>query len=93
MYLQFLRNEINPRLEHLQNTINDQHVKILDPSFTFKLKLFAVGDIEDVKKQIESGIITPNRGSELLGESVDLDNESLNVRYLSRQLQTIDQTF
>ena len=82
----FLENTVNPILNELENTINTQHVWPLNENIKFQFDKHTTGDVDNIVKQIQGGLITPNRGSELLGEAMDSDDESRNTFYLPANL-------
>lgn len=90
------------RLNYLQNTINDSELKLLEqvlnsefvhpinPNLSIKFTRHATGDVENVSTKLMMGAINPNRASELLGEPVDLTDESRNTFYMPQNMVPID---
>lgn len=87
--LNYLESTINPLLTELENAINLGFMKTRFPGLLFKFKKYPTGDLTAIKDQINNGIITPNRGAELMGESADYNDEARNSFYLPSNLLPI----
>lgn len=75
----YYKSTINPLLTSIANEITAQLIAPIDNKLKFQFKLHATGDVQNVVKLLESGIITPNRASELVGEPFDLTDQSRNA--------------
>jgi len=83
MMIQF-KETINNHLAKIEKIINKQHVWLIDKdkNINFKFKKYATGDIADIIKKINNGIITPNQGALELGDPTDDTDEVRNMYYL-----------
>ena len=83
---QIMKNQyyenVNVILGQLEEDLNKQFVKLIDPNINIKFRKWATGDIELITQAINSGIITPNRGAELIGEYFDEQDSARNSYYL-----------
>jgi HK97 family phage portal protein len=77
----FLANTVNPIIKDLETTLNSQFVNLIDDTIELKFSRHTTGDVENVAAMITTGIITPNRGSELMGETTDPEDVSRSTYY------------
>ena len=82
MRLQYLANTCNPIICEIEECINSDYVRMYYPGIFFKFRRHVTGDVEQVIKEVQSGLITPNRGAEKLGEATDPGDESRNLYYM-----------
>ena len=82
----YYRSTINPKIQYIDDMLNQQLISILEPSIEMRTKKIAVGDTQTIINQLSSGIITPNRAAELLGEEADWEDESRNLYYIQSSL-------
>ena len=89
MRLSYLENTINPIIQDLENAINQQFVHKIDKRVFLRIAKHTTGDVDNVIKKLQSGIITPNQASETLGESFDETDESREQYYMTSGLMPI----
>lgn len=82
----YLEDTCNRTLAEIEETFNQSFVNRFFPDIRFKLQQHKTGEVDRVSKMIASGIITPNRGAELIGEEFDLNNDLRNQFYLPSNL-------
>lgn len=80
--IKYLSSTINPTLREVADSITRQFVWQHDRRIKFNFRLHSSGDIDNVGKSIQYGLITPNRGAELIGEEFDLKDETRNTYYM-----------
>ncbi len=80
---------INNILVKLELAINAQHVQKIDRRLKFQFSKHITADINQITKMVSTGAITPNRASELLGESTDETDKKRNTFYLPSTLLPI----
>ncbi|MFW9821386.1 MAG: phage portal protein [Candidatus Thorarchaeota archaeon] len=82
---------INKILQSIENDFNKQFIHTIDNKISFVYDKYPTGDINQIKEEVKSGIITPARASELLGESIEGEEiESRNMYYIPNNLIPID---
>jgi hypothetical protein len=81
--INYYMGTINPYIKLLSDTITHQFIKQFDKNLMFARKMYVMGNIDDVRKMLDGGIITPNRAAELLGEECEEDDESRNTYYMA----------
>lgn len=84
---------VNQLLEEFELQINAQHVHRINPNIFMRFRKHITGDVTNIKRMIESGLITPNRGAELIGESVDESDEARNSYYIPSGLTPMSFNF
>ena len=89
MRLLYLENTINPIIQDMENAINQQYVHKIDKRVFLRLAKHTTGDVDNVIKKLQAGIITPNEASEALGESYDEADESREQYYMTAGLLPI----
>ena len=92
MRLNYLSFTINNLLEDLESTLNSQFIKQIDQRVKIKFERYPTGDLEEITKGIQYGIYSPNRGAELVGESVDKDDEAGWQRYMPNSWAVLGDT-
>lgn len=88
----YLASTINPILRQLADDFTRQHVHKFDKNLFFSFRMHPTGDIEQISKMLQNGIISPNRASELVGEEFDLNDDSRNQYYFPSTYLPIGQT-
>lgn len=76
--LNYLENTINPIIKDLEDTINTQHVHLIDPTIYFVFRKHLTGDVDKAIKMYQGGLITGNRASEMVGEEFDTTDDDRN---------------
>lgn len=88
---------VNSRTKHLINAINKQFVwKIKgneEKKYSLSFNPYPVGDVEELKKSVESGLLSPANASKQLGYEYDEKDEASNALYISRGVQSLQTTF
>lgn len=82
----YYRSTINPKIQYLDDVINSQLIWKIDPKIEIRTKKISVGDSQTIINQVNAGLITPNRGAELLGEEANWEDESRNMYYMQSSL-------
>ncbi len=87
--LNYLDNTINPILEELESAINQQFVHKIDKRVFLRLEKHTTGDVENVIKKLQAGIITPNMASEATGEQITENDPLRDAYYMPMNIQPI----
>lgn len=77
----YYKSTVNPILRELADDFTRQHVWKYDRNLKFQFRLHADGDVDNVSKLLQNGIITPNRAAELMGEEFDINDGTRNTYY------------
>lgn len=78
----YYKNTINTKLREIAAFFNNFYVNDFSSDIKMVFRQHSEGDIDEITKMVQSGIISPNRASELLGEEFDLLDEYRNKFYL-----------
>lgn len=79
--LSYLGSTINPIIKDMEDAINKQFVNKIDPRVFVRFEKHNTGDVENIIKKLQAGIITPNMASEALNE-VTSDDPSRDDYYM-----------
>jgi len=85
-FVGYFKSTINPILRELADDFTRQHVWRYNKNIKFQFRMHSVGDVDTLIKQVQAGIISPNRASEMSGEEFDLLDESRNTFYMPANL-------
>lgn len=86
----YYRSTINPKIKYLDDVLNAELISLIDPTIEIRTKKIAIADTKTIISQISSGIITPNRAAELLGEETNWEDQSRNSYYINQSLVPLD---
>jgi len=88
---------VNSRAWHLLEVINKQYLWTSkgneDKYFSLSCTPYAVGDIEQLIKAVQGGLISPAHASKELGYSYDKNDEASNALYISKGVSTLQSNF
>ena len=88
---------VNSRASHLVETINKQFIWMLNGNDTRKYSLsftpYPVGDIDELTKSVNGGLLTPADASRNLGYDFDEKDEASNALYIGKGVGTMQSNF
>lgn len=88
---------VNSRAWHILEAINKQYLWTLggneDRKYTLSCTPYPVGDIDQLQKAIQIGLISPANASKELGYTYDADDEASNALYISKGVGTLQSNF
>jgi HK97 family phage portal protein len=78
----YYKSTVNPCIKEISYFLTNHHVKRYSNDIEVCLEPHASGDIAEVEKMLASGIITPNRAAEIMGQEIDISDQSRNAYYV-----------
>lgn len=92
--LNYYKN-VNSRMDHAIEIVNSQHVWTIKGNqkkiYTLSYTPYPVGDIDQITKAIDKGLLKPAHGSKELGYEYSDTDEASNTLYITAGLRPIDQ--
>lgn len=81
----YFKRTINPEIVAMENTFNDQFIHQIDQNISIVFDKYNVGDTKEIEEMIASGIITPNRAAQMLGQEIS-DKKENDKYYIKNTL-------
>lgn len=78
----YYKSTVNPCIKEISYFLTNHHVRKYSNDIEVCFETHASGDIADVERMLLSGIITPNRAAEMMGQDVDLGSPGRDTFYI-----------
>lgn len=78
----YYKSTVNPCIKEISYFLTNHHVRKYSKDLEVCFDIHTSGDISEVERMLLSGIITPNRAAEMMGQDIDLGAPGRDVFYI-----------
>ena len=84
----YYKSTVNPCIKEISYFLTNHHVRKYSKDLEVSFETHSSGEINEVERMLLNGIITPNRASEIMGQSVEIGDVFRNAYYIPNSVSS-----